>query len=144
MIPKKEIDILFPEQEIVINGEAITIRPYSWAKSMKAIQPLSVIMKVVLDNIDEVEAAINGFNNAKNDLGKIYALMKIANNQELEEILKAITQLMQLAIDKDSEYIESLSFDDGFILARAIYEVNKSFFKNRLTKMKKSSEKVKK
>ncbi len=42
---------------------------------------------------------------------------------------------MSAAAHKDNEWIESLMIDDAITLGRTIFEVNKDFFTNRLSKI---------
>lgn len=131
----KEIDILFAEKEVEIGGETITVKPYSWAQSMRAVRPLSALLTYTVQHADEVEALLKTTEDDNALLGKLQTLGVVLKPEEIELLVDALTDLMQLALGKPRRYVENLMLDEALALGIAIYEVNESFFKKRLAKL---------
>jgi len=131
-----EADILFAEKEIKIGDETITIKPYSWAQSMKLVKPLGTIMHVLINHIDDIHKVLNGFNKSENIVNQVMPFINLLGDIEGEELVDALTEFMAVAARKDEAYIQALMLDDAFKLANAVYDVNKSFFTKRLATMK--------
>lgn len=131
----KEIDILFAEKEVEIGGETITVKPYSWAQSMRAVRPLSALLTYAVQHADEVEALLKTTEDDNALLGKLQTLGVVLKPEEIESLVDALTDLMQLALGKPRRYVENLMLDEALTLGIAIYEVNESFFKKRLAKL---------
>lgn len=132
---QKEIDVLFAEKEIEIAGETITIKPYSWSQSMKAIKPLSVLITYVVQHIEEIDELLRGAEDDNALLSKLKAFSVILKPEEVEALVDALTDLMRIALDKPRRYVENLMLDEAIDAGKAIYEVNEDFFKKRLAKV---------
>lgn len=129
-----EADILFAEKEIKIGDETITIKPYSWAQSMKLVKPLGVIIHLLIDHADELQKALKEFDKAKTKT-IIYQAMPIIDllgDVESEKLVKALTDFMVAATGKNEAYIQGLMLDEVFELGTVVYDVNKGFFTKRL------------
>lgn len=129
----KEIDVLLGK-EIKINGEKITIKPYTWAQAARMTRPISVIANAVVNNYDLLSKTIEA--KPESVVTQVKSLIDfIAALDEEDDIIAALTTLMSAAAHKDNEWIESLMIDDAITLARTSFEVNKDFFTNRLSKI---------
>ncbi|WP_110955213.1 hypothetical protein [Anaerosinus massiliensis] len=130
-----EADILFAEKEIKIGDETITIKPYSWAQSMKLVKPLGVIMHLLLKHADELQMALKEYEGAKSIINQAMPIIDLLGDIESEELVKALTDFMVTATGKNEVYIQGLMLDDVFELGTAVYDVNKGFFTKRLAKV---------
>lgn len=163
MKENNEIEIMFAKQEIEINGETIVVKPYSWAMGIQAVQPISVLVKLFMNHIEEVQTAYKGYEELKLNMAKaqeeqdeetevsipfkeIIALadpiLGAIKVEELEMLTTALTKLMLFSVDKPRQYIETLMPDDAVTLATAVYEANKYFFTKRLAKTNQPGEKI--
>lgn len=141
-----EADILFAEKEIKIGDETITIKPYSWAQSMKLVKPLGVIMHLLVKHADAIQEAITEYESAELIINQVMPIIDLLGNVESEELVKALTNFMVEATQKDEAYIQELMLDEVFELGSAVYDVNKNFFKKRFAKAQEAQQgkKVKK
>lgn len=161
MKENNEIEIMFAKQEIEINGETIVVKPYSWAMGIQAVQPISILVKLFMNHIEEVQTAYEGYEELKLRMAKeqeaqeeeikipfkeIIALadpiLSAIKLEELEMLTTALTKLMLFSVDKPRQYIETLMPDDAVTLATAVYEANKYFFTKRLAKTNQPGEKI--
>lgn len=133
---QKEIDVLLAEKEVVVNGEKILIKPYSWAQSMKIVQPIGVLLEVVVSNVEKIDSALKNFSKSENKIGQIQTIIDLLDSVDVDKVTESMSYLIQLAIKKPKDYVDELMIDEIFDLGAAIYEVNKSFFKKRLAVMK--------
>lgn len=130
----KEMEVLFAEKEVTICGETLTIKPYSWMQSMKAVQPIGVLMHALVSHIDDVESILQADDGGL--LSQVDAVADLAGKVDIDQVGEALLSLMTLATGKPRPFIEGLMIDDAVALGMAVYEVNKHFFKERLAKMK--------
>lgn len=161
MKENNEIEIMFAKQEIEINGETIVVKPYSWTMGIQAVQPISILVKLFMNHIEEVQTVYEGYEELKLRMAKeqeaqeeeikipfkeIIALadpiLSAIKLEELEMLTTALTKLMLFSVDKPRQYIETLMPDDAVTLATAVYEANKYFFTKRLAKTNQPGEKI--
>jgi len=134
----KEADLLFAEiEELKINGENIEIKQFSWKKSAIALKELGKIAIKVTDSAETIALLINNFNEAQTKTAQFVVIAKSLDLLD-EELIDCIDKIMSLGSGLDIETIENLSMDDGFDLAKKIYEVNKSFFMKRFGSLMKN------
>lgn len=140
-LQEKEMEILFAEKDVTIGGETLTIKPYSWMQSMKAVQPVGALMHALVSHIDEVDAILQSIAGGNSLAQQVDAIARLAGEVESERLAEAVSILLQLATGKPRAYIEGLLIDDAARLGMAVYEVNKHFFKQRLAKLRTPGEK---
>ncbi len=110
-----QVDILFPEREIEIQGETVVVREFSYLEAMK-------------------RAA-----GAKNLIAGIGQIISDADTIRLEELDSVIADhidewvgLLAASIGKDAAFVASLSDQDGSQLAMAFWEINGPFLLRRV------------
>lgn len=132
-----EVEILTNEKTVVIGGESIVVKPYSWVNSLKMAKYLSVILKTLVDNIDE----FSSFSEADTENGIVFAekILALAEKAGKDDVVEALTVLVAVGIKKDEEFVANLPLDEACEAALAVYEVNKDFF----TKMMKTKKEEK-
>lgn len=113
----KESGILFPDRDLAIGEETVTVREFRFGQSGKAI-PLS---RGILGAIREAEIDTRDIDG---NLGIIEGLLGDHWNEVLE--------LTALATGKPRAWIEELSAEDGNKLAMTMVAVNAGFFLRRL------------
>lgn len=129
-----EINVLFAEKDVEIAGETITVKPYSWSQAMKIVRPLSVLISYAVQHADEIETLLQGAKDDNALLGKLQALGAVLKPEEIDALVDALADLMQIALDKPRRFVENLMLDEAISVGVAIYEVNEDFFKERLAK----------
>lgn len=127
MQKNKELETLLPEGEITVNGEIITIRPFSFAKLPKVIDILSRLGVSIFQLFQQAE--VNG-NLVINDA----LLEKISVIAETN--FPDVAALMAIYCNKPIEYFtdeeNGLNGEDGLVLLLTIIERNFNFFTKRL------------
>jgi hypothetical protein len=112
--PATEAEILFPDREVTIGGEVITVREFGYAETVR----LSARHAALLTRIaDEYEATG----------GKVMDLRLIAYDHP-----ESWLELLAQASGRPAEWIEGLSRADGDALAGALWAANLDFFCRRL------------
>ena len=139
---EKEIDILLAGKEIMINGEKITIRPYTWAETLRMAKPLSVVLQTIFGNYNSLAQILSHIKGKVDSAALIQLTQFIGSLGNEEEIIDALSSMMAAAAGKDKDFISALMFDEVLTLGRTVYEVNKDFFMQRLKPVLQVSRKV--
>jgi hypothetical protein len=163
---ENEMDILVSSigQDIILAGEKLTIKPYSWANTIKMARPLAVVMNALflnykalgqlLDDITPEEENVKVKKEKKSETTRkkvngdnvFHKCMKlsdfISTLQNADELIDAIAEMMSMAVGKEKAFVIALLPDDAFTLGHTIYEVNKAFFTKRLGPMLMEMEKT--
>ena len=109
-----DLDILYPEGKTVsVGGETFTLRPLTFGRVPQA----SALLKPVLEALGEA------FSGGPPAIAWVDVLATGG-----ESLLVAIAW----AIGKPREWLDSVSIDEGVILAQALYEVNADFFTKKV------------
>lgn len=111
-----DLTTLFPEQELEIKGETVTVRPISFLEGMRlgaAIQPL----------VDDIGALFES-GDAEPQLEDI---LRVFINHEAIFI-----KLESLCSNKSEEWVKNLDDSDGWNFALTFWTVNSNFFIRRL------------
>ena len=115
LTPEQEAKILFPDAELEINGEKITVREFGFIEASKLQRTAEPIIEALARlGMDADNVKTEDFANA------------VADN------IEAFTILIAKACDKPVEWVEGLSDQDGNLLSAAFWEVNSGFFVRRL------------
>ncbi|OBS10785.1 DUF6631 family protein [Acidihalobacter prosperus] len=110
-----EAEILFPDRQIEIGGEIVTVREFGFKEGMR----LAPIAQPIIDSMGaEVEKEAGPSMQALNDA--LYAHPD------------QMVQLMAAACDRPVEWIDALSDSDGLDLLWLFWGVNARFFTRRL------------
>jgi hypothetical protein len=122
-------------KEILIAGEKITVKPYSWANTIKMARPLSVVLNGLFVNYEALGKLLKDTKKAKlvNQFVKLSGF--VCELENAEELIDGLTEMMAVAAGRDKDFVASLLADDALTLGRTVYEVNKDFFSKRLEPM---------
>lgn len=112
-----DLATLMPNREIVLAGETITVREYSFKDAL-----------TIGNEIDQFVALIVNEMNGTNKITIEQADMLIVNNLEL------VYSLISTSIQKPISFIEALSYEDGLQLLDWWWVVNSRFFMNAVTR----------
>lgn len=112
-----EAEVLFPEQQVSVNGETITLREFSMMEeirlSVKAAPIIEALRKASFEKDTDISQA---------DLEKVFA--------ENELVFK---ELLATACDQSVEWVEEVGGGrEGAALFFTFWSVNRSFFLDRM------------
>ena len=116
---ENEAEILMPERDIVLGGESVTVREYTFAEQMKHGELLTRL-------VDALRPVLPRFATSQGS-GLISELLD-ALAAHADEVLAAIA----LSTDRSVEWVGALSGEDGEALALTWWQVNQGFFVRRL------------
>lgn len=111
----KDAEILFPEADLTINGEVITVNEIKFTQGLKIGAQIKPMINALADLFNEEEEP------EFEDIAAIFA----ANDQ-------ALKQMISLTTGKDLEWIDSLGDSDGQNLMMTVWMVNRDFFTRRV------------
>jgi hypothetical protein len=112
---QEEAEILFPDADIVIGGETITVREFGFIEAMK-VEPIAwPIIEALADIGTDWESV---------DFRQV--MMVFADNAE------AFVQLIAASTGKSPEWVAELNDRDGNAIANTFWRVNQGFFVRRL------------
>lgn len=112
---EREADILFPDRSITINGEAVTVKEFSYLEGLKAAaiaQPLLADLLLLIQSEDALGLT---------ELDRI-----IGQNAD------AWTELLGLSIGQTADWVAGLSDKDGTRLSMMFWEINGPFLVRRV------------
>lgn len=112
-----DLATLMPNREIVLAGETITVREYSFKDAL-----------TIGNEIDQFVTLIVTEMNGTNKITIEQADSIIMNNLEL------VYSLISTSIQKPISFIEALSYEDGLQLLDWWWVVNSGFFMNAVTR----------
>jgi hypothetical protein len=110
-----DLQTLFPNQELVIAGETLTLRPFTFGQLPK-------VLKLTKSFYNEVQPFL--------------AAGLESNATAILEVLAAggddLIELIALGVHKPRTWFDTLEIDDGVRVVTAFLEVNLSFFAQRV------------
>ncbi len=115
---KTDAEILFPDEDIKIGDEVITVREFTFAESLKAVRLAQPIIRGLAAPLTELDED----NLSYNDIDIVFA--EHADN---------FMQLLAMTTGKDPEWIAQLPEADGQLLAMTFWSINSGFFTRRIT-----------
>jgi hypothetical protein len=135
MSDESEQGVLFPGREVAAKGETITVLPLFFGQyppAMKLMRPLATSLSAAKifkfqPGVDEQGAPTSKFVAADDWLSKL--------PQIFEEGGEALILFLAFAIGKPRKWFDTLPGDEGFALARAVFEENADFFVRRILPM---------
>lgn len=108
-----DLDVLFPDREIVIGAETLTIKPYTarqWPKVIGVFQRLQPLLQPKNgENVDLLTVFAEGADD-------LYAALGIAAHKPLE-------------------WFDDVQMDDAIKLLSLVLEINQTFFVDRIAPM---------
>jgi len=113
---ENDLAILFPERELVLRGETVTVREFSFEESLRA----GAIAQPILAELGQL-IETTGTESTYPDLEELFA-----------RHARAYIELIALATGKPVEWIATLPGKEGDQLAMAFWVVNSGFFTRRL------------
>ena len=120
-----DLKVLLPDEEIIIGGETMIIKPFPFGKLPKVIKHAGAIIGVfsALPNTVFDDA---GALNLEDPATMIILIEHIADGGDV------LIEIACLGTGKPREWVEALDPYDGVYLLLKIWEVNKDFFTQRL------------
>jgi hypothetical protein len=110
-----DLNTLFPDVELTVQGEVLTIRPFTFGQLPKVLK----LTKSFYNDIQPFFEESQG-----NEAELTMKAMSVGGDDLIE--------LIALGIKKPREWFDSLQIDDGIRVATAFLEVNLSFFAQRV------------
>ncbi len=113
--PDNDLGILFPDRELGVGGRTVTVREFTFPEELK----LSAHAKPLIDDLAD-------FSLEQGEMDYEQALEVIGRHDE------AFVKLVAVACDQPEEWVAGLNGKDGARLGTLFWEVNLSFFSQRL------------
>ena len=127
---ENEMEILTAAEgkEIEVAGTKVMVKPYNWITTAKMAKPLKTILQKYVSFVTAIPAESENLENS--------VLVSILDNlEDPDEFIDAVSSLILSAIDKDKNWLSRLMLDDLIIVGKAVYEVNRDFFVQRIAPM---------
>ena len=120
-----DIHSLFPNKEVTVGGEAVTIRPFFFGEMPTVIKMIYPIISA---------SGLSQMLRVVEKDGAMTVSLKIPENMVdilLDVILEGsepIMALLSFALKKDREWFNTIQVDEGVDLVTTWFEVNRDFF----------------
>ena len=114
----EDLETLFPDADLILNGEPVTVREYRFLDGLKVAAMAQSLMAGLADLFLE-ETAPEAFDFAA--LEAVFGSMP-----------GLLVELLSISTGKPQAWIETLSDDDGHTLMMTWWRVNSGFFVRRL------------
>jgi hypothetical protein len=121
----EDLKVLLPDEDLILNGEEIAVRPFPFGKIPKVVTQASMLIQMVLSLPPDLITDEGNIDIENPATAIILASM-------LEQGGEQIFSILALAVGKPKEWVESLPPDEGLLLLIKVWEVNKDFFMKRL------------
>lgn len=125
-----DISVLFPNREIVVQGEKIVIKPFFFGE-------LPVVIRLVYPIM--TAAGLSQMLRVKQDDEKKFDVKMVIPENFLDiiahvvlEAAEPVIELLMFALKKERTWFNTLLPDEGIDLTRVWFEVNKDFFVERV------------
>jgi hypothetical protein len=126
-----ELDILLPEQDTVINGERIEVRPFHFSKLPKVIGLLSQMGAAIYQMLSH-----DGLEFKESGSPVMNEAFLLGIEPILTEHFPAVVSLISCYTNKDESFYmdegNGFDYENGLLLISKIIERNYSFFTKRL------------
>jgi hypothetical protein len=117
------LSVLFPGEEVKAGGETLTIKPFMFGQFPRAMKLLRPITDAVRS------AGIAGFDGQQFFFAQDWP-MRLP--QLMDEVGEPLLEFVGFAAGKPREWFDTIQADEGIALARAAFQVNASFFVQRI------------
>ena len=142
-----EMEILTLEKNVTVGGSTVTVKPYSWADSIRMVKHFGTIFKTLYVHSDDITALISSLeplpDNADDETRsarrseQLHALISLLDGlNNTEDVLAALTEMVAASTKLEHDFIQSLPIDEALELGMAVFEINKNFFTSKGPKMR--------
>lgn len=142
-----EMEILTLEKEVTVGGNTVTVKPYSWADSIRMVKHFGTLFKTLYIHSDDITALISSLEPLPDDADdearalrrseQIHAIISLLDGMKnTEDVLAALTEMVAASTKLEHGYIQSLPIDEALELGMAVFEINKNFFTSKGPKMR--------
>ena len=115
-----DLDTLFPDRELTVGGETLSIRPLTFGQLPAAVKLLNPVIKAV--------GASGLLGGEKKELGQI-----ITSGLDLFAVGgEDLLAFLAFAVRKPREWFDTMEADDGIRVLNAVFEANMDFFNRRV------------
>lgn len=136
----KEMELLLSEQEIKVDGKVVIVHKLAMLDTIRLASQMSSLAAAIVNNSDTAANAIGKLAVNSGDVNSDNAIRLIGMVEILglvgEDAADLIQNIVVKSTNLDYDEAEAISAEEGLDLLFKIYEVNKSFFKKFLQKLK--------
>lgn len=136
----KEMELLLSEQEIKVDGKNVVVHKLAMLDTIRLASQMSSLAAAIVNNSDAAANAIGKLAVNSGDANSDNAIRLIGMVEILglvgEDAADLIQNIVVKSTNLDYDDAEAISAEEGLDLLFKIYEVNKSFFKKFLQKLK--------
>ena len=136
----KEMELLLSEQEIKVDGKNVVVHKLAMLDTIRLASQMSSLAAAIVNNSEAASSAIGKLAVNSGDANSDNAIRLIGMVEILglvgEDAADLIQNIVVKSTNLDYDEAEAISAEEGLDLLFKIYEVNKSFFKKFLQKLK--------
>lgn len=140
----KEMELLLSEQEIKVDGKTVVVHRLAMLDTIRLASQMSSLAAAIVNNSEVAANAIGKLAVNSGDLNSDNAIRLIGMVEILGLVGEDAADLIQNIVVKSTNLTEDeaelISAEEGIDLLFKIYEVNKSFFKKFLQKLKEKTQ----
>jgi len=139
-----EMELLLSEQEIKVDGKTVIVHKLAMLDTIRLASQMSSLAAAIVNNSEVAANAIGKLAVNSGDINSDNAIRLIGMVEIIGLVGEDAADLIQNIIVKstnlDYDEAELISAEEGIDLLFKIYEVNKSFFKKFLQKLKEKTQ----
>ena len=139
-----EMELLLSEQEIKVDGKTIIVHKLAMLDTIRLASQMSSLAAAIVNNSEVAANAIGKLAVNSGDINSDNAIRLIGMVEIIGLVGEDAADLIQNIIVKSTNLTEDeaelISAEEGIDLLFKIYEVNKSFFKKFLQKLKEKTQ----
>ena len=139
-----EMELLLSEQEIKVDGKVVIVHKLAMLDTIRLASQMSSLAAAIVNNSEVAANAIGKLAVNSGDINSDNAIRLIGMVEILGLVGEDAADLIQNIIVKSTNLTEDeaelISAEEGIDLLFKIYEVNKSFFKKFLQKLKEKTQ----
>lgn len=139
-----EMELLLSEQEIKVDGKTVVVHRLAMLDTIRLASQMSSLAAAIVNNSEVAANAIGKLAVNSGDLNSDNAIRLIGMVEILGLVGEDAADLIQNIVVKSTnltkDEAELISAEEGLDLLFKIYEVNKSFFKKFLQKLKEKTQ----
>jgi len=139
-----EMELLLSEQEIKVDGKTVIVHKLAMLDTIRLASQMSSLAAAIVNNSEVAANAIGKLAVNSGDINSDNAIRLIGMVEIIGLVGEDAADLIQNIIVKSTNLTEDeaelISAEEGIDLLFKIYEVNKSFFKKFLQKLKEKTQ----
>ena len=139
-----EMELLLSEQEIKVDGKTVIVHKLAMLDTIRLASQMSSLAAAIVNNSEVAANAIGKLAINSGDINSDNAIRLIGMVEIIGLVGEDAADLIQNIIVKSTNLTEDeaelISAEEGIDLLFKIYEVNKSFFKKFLQKLKEKTQ----